>query len=67
MEKELIDIKIDRRFFSVGSLSDQINDRDYWFSRDPIERLWYIELLRRINYGHGATAGLQRVLEFTEG
>jgi len=66
MEKELIDIKIDRRFFSVGSLSDQINDRDYWFSRDPIERLRYIELLRRINYGHGATAGLQRVLEFTE-
>ena len=66
MDKELLDAKIDKRFFSVVSLSDQSNDKDYWFDRDPIERMRHIEVLRRINYGHCATSGLQRVLEFTE-
>ncbi len=66
MDRELIDLKLDRRFFSVMSLSDQPNDKDYWFSRDPIERMRHIEILRRINYGYRATSRLQRVLEFTE-
>ncbi|WP_435547867.1 hypothetical protein [Desulfobacterium sp. N47] len=67
MDKELVDIKIDKKFFSVMTLSDQSDDKNYWFSRNPIERLQHIEVLRRINYGHGATSGLQRVLEFAEG
>ena len=66
MDKKLIDIKLDKKFFSVISLSDQLNEKDYWLSRSPIERMKHIEVLRRINYGHGATSGLQRVLEFTE-
>lgn len=66
MDKELIDIKLDKRFFSVASLSDQLDDKGYWFSKDPIERMRHIEVLRRINYGHGATSRLQRVLEITE-
>ena len=64
MDTELIDLKLDRRFFSVMSLSDQPNDMDYWFSREPIERMRHIEILRRINYGYRATSRLQRVLEF---
>jgi hypothetical protein len=48
-------------------LSDQSDDRDYWFARSPIERLRNIEVLRRINYGHLAAARLQRVLEIIEG
>ena len=67
MDKELVDEKIDKRFFSVVSLSDPSDDKDYWFVRNPIERMRHIEVLRRINYGHGATSRLQRVLEFTEG
>lgn len=66
MDKELIDVKIDKRFFSVVSLTDQSNDKDYWFGRDPIERLRHIEILRRINYGYRAASRLQRVLEITE-
>ena len=66
MDKELIDIKIDKKFFSVVSLSDQSDDKDYWFLRDPIERIQHIEVLRRINYGHSATSRLQRILEFAE-
>jgi len=66
MEKELIDLKINKRYFSVGTLSDQSDDKDYWLARDPIERLRHIELLRRINYGYGATSGLQRVFKIIE-
>ena len=67
MDEELFDIRIDKAFFSVASLSDQPDDRDYWLGRDPVERLRHIEVLRRINYGHAATERLQRVLEHTEG
>lgn len=67
MDKELIDIKMDKKFFSVVSLSDKSDDKDYWLHRNPIERMQHIEVLRRINYGHSATSRLQRILEFTEG
>jgi len=67
MDKELIDVKIDKKFFSVMSLSDQSDDKDIWFAMDPIERMRHIEVLRRINYGNGATSRLQRILEYTEG
>jgi hypothetical protein len=67
MDKKLIDVKIDKKFFSVLSLSDQSDDKDFWFAMHPIERMRHIEVLRRINYGHGATSRLQRILEYTEG
>ena len=41
-------------------------DKEYWLSKSPYERLQHIELLRRINYGSDAAARLQRVLEITE-
>jgi hypothetical protein len=66
MDTELIDIKIDKKSFSVVSLSDQPDDKDYWSNKNPIERIRHIEVLRRINYGHAATARLQRILEATE-
>jgi hypothetical protein len=66
MDKELFDVRIDKRFFSVASLSDQSNDKDYWFSKYPVERMRHIEVLRRINYGYRAVSRLQRVLEVAE-
>ena len=65
MDNKINDLKIDKRFFSVVSLNDQSNDKDYWAHKNPIERLQHIEVLRRINYGNGAASRLQRVLEFT--
>jgi len=38
-------------------------DREYWRSRTPHERLAYVKLLRRIKYGVDATARLQKVVE----
>ena len=66
MDKDLLDVKLDKKFFSVVSLSDRSDYGDYWFARDPIERLRHIEVLRRINYGHRAASRLQRVLDLTE-
>lgn len=42
-------------------------DRRYWFSKSPAERLLSLEFLRRMNYGHDpATASVQRHLEIAE-
>jgi hypothetical protein len=59
--------KIDRTAFSVTTFEGaEKEDREYWLSRTPHERLLHIELLRRINYGTRASARLQRVFEITE-
>jgi hypothetical protein len=60
--------RIDRTAFSVVSSFEEADkqDREYWLSRTPYERLRYMELLWRINYGPTVTARLQRVLEIAE-
>ena len=60
--------RIDRTAFSVVSSFEEADkqDREYWLSKTPYERLQHMELLRRINYGPKATARLQRVLEITQ-
>jgi hypothetical protein len=58
---------VDRSAFSVQSLDDDMNDRDYWKTRSPQERMEARELMRQIIYGYDpATARLQRVLEIVE-
>lgn len=64
MNKEVYNLQIDKQVFSVVSLSDQVDDNEYWLTKSPIQRMQHIEVLRRINYGHCATARLQRVLEY---
>lgn len=61
--------KLDKTAFSVVSSFEEADraDKEYWHSRTPYERLAYLELLRRINYGPAAAARLQKVLEITEG
>ena len=58
--------KIDRTAFLVSSLFDDSDEKTYWLSRTPHERLQHMEMLRRINYGHQATARLQRFFEIAE-
>jgi hypothetical protein len=60
--------RLDKTAFSVVSSFEEADkqDKEYWLSRTPVERLQYMELLRRINYGSNATARLQRVLEIAE-
>jgi hypothetical protein len=62
----LLSLKVDRTTFTVTALADASDDKAYWLLRTPHERLRHMEVLRRINYGHRATARLQRVFEITQ-
>lgn len=56
--------KVDRTAYRVDSLSAESDEKEYWKSRTPLERLAALELMRQINYGYDpATARLQRVFE----
>jgi hypothetical protein len=67
MKKDLVaHLKLDRSAFSIGRLTDESDEKAYWLSRTPQERLRQMEILRRINYGNRAADRLQRVLEVAE-
>ena len=61
--------RLDKTVFSIVSSFEEADrqDREYWLSKTPLERIQHMELLRRINYGSDAAARLQRVLEIVEG
>jgi hypothetical protein len=57
-------LRMDKTAFSVGSLFDEPDEKAYWLSKTPYERLQAVELMRRVLYGYDpSTARLQRVLE----
>jgi hypothetical protein len=60
--------RMDKTAFSVMSFAEAAeDDRTYWRSRTPEERLTALELLRQIHYGYDpATTRLQRVLTVVE-
>ena len=67
MADELLSkLRVDRSMLVVSTLQDESDEKAYWLKRDPHERMKQIEILRRINYGHRATARLQRILEIAE-
>jgi hypothetical protein len=58
--------KVQRTAFTVASLFDQSDEKSYWLSKTPYERLEAVELMRQIIYGYNPSATrLQRVLEIT--
>ena len=60
-------VRMDKTAFSVVSLADEADDKEFWHSKSPQERLETMELLRQLNYGYDpATARLQRVLAIAE-
>ena len=65
--KDQSHFRMDKTAFSVTTLSEKTNDKEYWLSKTPQERMQALELMRQINYGYDpATARLQRVLEIVE-
>ena len=58
-------IKMEKSAFKVYSsfAEAEADERAYWHSCTPEERLRHVEFLRRLNYGHRTTERLQRVLE----
>jgi len=60
-------VQIDRKAFSVGSVLEPSDEKAYWLSKTPHERLQAAELMRQIIYGYDpATMRLQRVLEIAQ-
>jgi hypothetical protein len=57
---------LDRSAFSVTTLSDQSDDRAYWQSQSPAQRLAAVEQLRELNYDYDPAERLQRVLEVAQ-
>jgi hypothetical protein len=59
--------KLRRDVFKVASIFDESDEKEYWLSRSPYERLEAVELMRQIIYGYGPFAErLQRVFEVTQ-
>jgi len=55
--------KVKRDAFIVRSLFEEPDEKFYWFSKTPYERLTALELMRQIIYGYDpSTTRLQRVL-----
>jgi hypothetical protein len=48
--------KVQRNAFTVSSLFDQSDEKAYWLSRTPYERLEAVELMRQIIYGYNPSA-----------
>ena len=44
MGMEFIDLKLDKTAFSIASLTDRSDDKEYWHKKTPIERLRQIEI-----------------------
>ena len=59
-------LKVDRTAFVVTSLHES-DEKEYWLSKTPEERLQALELMRQIVYGYDpATARLQRFFEVAD-
>ncbi|WP_243664897.1 hypothetical protein [Rhodothermus marinus] len=59
--------KVNRRVFEVTSLFEQTDEKRFWLTRTPAERLQAVELMRQVLYGYDpSTVRLQRVLEITQ-
>ena len=59
---ELARTKLDRAHFSVAKLRES-DEKAYWLSKTPAERLEALELMRQMIYGYGpARDRIQRIL-----
>jgi hypothetical protein len=63
----MLRLTIDKAALSVAPLDADSEDRRYWLTRPPLERLEAIEFLRQTSFGYDpATSRLQRVLEIAQ-
>ena len=63
----LKNIRMDKTAFSVGSVDDESDEKQYWASKTPVERIYAVELMRQMLYGYDPlTARLQRFFETAE-
>lgn len=65
--KRSITPKLDKKVISITSLMDPSDEKEFWLSKTPYERLEALETMRQIIYGYDpVTIRLQRFFEVTE-
>ena len=58
---------MNKKAFSVAKLTDESDEKAFWLTKSPVERLKVVEYLRQLAYGYDpATERLQRFLESAE-
>ncbi len=64
LDKSCDQLRVERRAIKVTTFYEaDREDREYWLSKTPLERLQHVETLRELNYGSEViNQGLQRVL-----
>ncbi len=68
METKELKNRIDKNSFSVSSLFDSSDEKEYWQSKSSSERLEAVEILRQRVYGYNPfTTRLQRILSTRPG
>lgn len=59
--------KMDKTAFSVTSLLGESDEKEYWISKTPHERLQALELMRQSIYGYNpSSTRIQRFFEVAE-
>jgi hypothetical protein len=59
--------RINKKIITVTPLDNTEEEKEYWLSKKPLERLEAIEINRRMVYGKDRTTSrLQRLLEVTK-
>jgi hypothetical protein len=59
--------RLNKKIVKVTSLDDIEEEKRYWMSKSPLERIEAIEINRRMIYGQDrATSRLQRLFETAE-
>ena len=59
--------RVDKTAFSIASLHDESDEKEYWRSKTCYERLQAVELQRQVIYGYKpSTIRFQRLLEIAE-
>ncbi|MBW1814189.1 MAG: hypothetical protein JRJ39_11135 [Deltaproteobacteria bacterium] len=58
---------LDKKIVKVTSLNDIEEEKEYWISKTPVERIEAVEINRRMVYGEDrVTSRLQRIFETSE-
>lgn len=59
-------LKLDKTKISVSNSFDNTEEKQFWLSRTPQERLAQVERLRRIAFGEETTKRMKKVLEIVQ-
>lgn len=60
-------VKVKKNALTVTSLFEESDEKSYWLSKTPFERLAAVEFMRQVIYGYDpSTTRLQRVFEITQ-